>query len=94
MSINYQLPAIASASEEVARVYAQTMVNRDASIQLLQANRAHFDSQAADAFEHALTVVNQAYEQAAHDIQMAGRAVAAAGENAGHADQASAAQYL
>lgn len=93
MSIYYALPQIIEASEEVGRVYAQTMANHDHSIQVLQANQAHFESKAAGAFAHAITVVNNAYQQAATDIQMAGHAVAQAAANGGHADAISAAQY-
>ena len=89
----YNLPAIAAAAEEVQRTYALTMQNHQASLQLLNANQAHFESRAAGAFAHAITVVNQAYEQAAQDIQAAGLAVAQAGENTGQADSMSAAQY-
>ena len=83
----------AGSDRGLVRGRMRTMDNHAASIQLLQSNRSHFDSLAAGAFEHAITVVNAAYEQAGQDIQMAGRAVAQAGENCGQADQMSAAQY-
>ena len=89
----YDLAAIAAASEEVQRVHAMTVQNREHSLQILHANQAHFDSMAAGAFAHAITVVNNAYDQAAVDIQQAAAAVAFAGEHIGHQDQISAAQY-
>lgn len=93
MSMYYNLPGIAEAADEVSRVYAQTMANHAASIQLLQSNQSHFQSMTAERFAEAITIVNNAYEQAANDIKAAGLAVAQAGENAGQADIASASQY-
>ena len=89
----YDLPTIVSAAEEVARVQAMTASNREHSLQILAANQAHFDSKAAGAFAHAITVVNNAYDQAAADIQQASAAIQFAAEHMGHQDAISAAQY-
>jgi hypothetical protein len=89
----YNLPAIIAASEEIARVQAMTNQNLDHSHQILNAALTHFHSMTAEQFQHAITIVNNAYSQASQDLHMAANAVQFASEHVGNMDQMSAAQY-
>ena len=91
--IDYNLPAIADASTQVANAAAMTEQNRQASVNLVTANADKFGGLGRDGFEQAITVVNAAYAQSQEAIAAAGRAVEMAGSNMGEADQAMRGQY-
>lgn len=91
--IDYNLPAIADASAQVANAAAMTEQNHQASLNLMNANAEKFHGLGRDAFEQAITLVNAAYAQSQEAIAAAGRAVEMAGSNMGEADQAMHSQY-
>ena len=93
MTMFYDLGAITTASEAIAGVQAATEQNLDHSIQILNAAHSHFHSMTADQFNHALTIVNNAYEQARQDLHLAANAVQFAAEHVHGVDLASAHQY-
>jgi uncharacterized protein YukE len=91
--IDYNLPAIADASAQIAQASAMTEENHQASLNLVNANADKFRGLGRDSFEQAITVVNAAYAQSQQAIQAASRAVEMAGGNMGEADQRMSGQY-
>jgi uncharacterized protein YukE len=91
--ISYNTPAIADAVQQIAQAAAQTEQNHADSVRLLTANAAQLEGGVRGGFEHALSIVNQAYDQSREAIHMASQAVSQASQNMVEKDAMLRAQY-
>lgn len=93
MIIHYATPAIAAASTEISTVAAKTEANHQRSLSIVMANAENFGGQGSQAFQTAIAMLNQRYQQAQDTIRMAGMTLAQANEQMTMHDAQCAAQY-
>jgi uncharacterized protein YukE len=93
MIIHYATPAIAAASTEIQTVAARTEENHQRSLSIVTSSAENFGGQGSQAFQQAIAMVNQRYQQAQETIRMAAVTRAQANESMTQHDAACAAQY-
>jgi uncharacterized protein YukE len=91
--IHYATPAIAAASVEINTVAARTEDNHQRSLSIVTASAENFGGQGSQAFQQAIAMLNQRYQQAQETIRMASVTLAQANESMTQHDLACAAQY-
>lgn len=91
--IHYATAAIADVAHQIDQAAVQTRQNHERSIATVHANAENFGGQGSEAFQHAIQVLNQRYEQAGGTIQRAGGVLLQANDGMTHAAGQSAAQY-
>jgi len=89
----YNLPGIADAITQIQQAATATDHNHTQSINVLTANASNFGGQGSNAFQHALTLVNQAYNMSQDAIAQAGYTLGMASDGMQQTDAALAAQY-
>jgi len=90
----YNLPGIGDAIMQIQQAATATDHNHTLSINVLTANASNFGGQGSNAFQHALTLVNQAYNMSQDAIAQAGYALGQASDGMQQTDAQLAAQYM
>ncbi|GAA2428878.1 WXG100 family type VII secretion target [Mycolicibacterium llatzerense] len=93
MLIHYATAAIADVAAQIGHASDRTEQNHQRSLATVQANANNFGGAGSDAFNAAISAINQKYAQSQATIQQAGRVLLEANNEMTHADQKSAGQY-
>ena len=94
MLIHYNTPQIDTVAGMIQQAAAQTELNHQRSLQIVNANASNFGGQGSEAFQQAINLVNHAYAQSQEIIQRASVALSTANDGMTQGDLTAKAQYI